>query len=367
MSPPASRRDFLRQGSLAAAGAALGLRHATATPAPADEAKKTRSYNSNMEYRRLGKTGLWVSSVCLGGHWKRVDKIIKASKGINPYNSPDQKDPIYEAFIKSRRDVVDRCMEVGINLVDIAEDGGPHVYGTVLKGRRDGMYIAYSHPASEMRGKQNRKAEVLVEKFERGLKEWGVEYADVWRCMALERGGNHTPAETEEMIKALETARKKGLCRFTGVSTHDVAWAKKLIETYPEVIQVVVIPYTAGTKELEEGSVFDAIRKHDVGILGIKPFASGSLFKGDSSPGDPQAEEDSQRARLAIRKILQNVAVTAPIPGLVSAQQVDNMAQAVKERRELGGKEKSALERATREMWANLPPDYRWLRGCEYV
>jgi aryl-alcohol dehydrogenase-like predicted oxidoreductase len=367
MSRNPSRRDFLHGGALAAAGAALGLRHATAAPASAEDVKKTRSYKSTMDYRRLGKTGLWVSAVCLGGHWKRVDKILKAGKGINPYNSPDQKDPVYDAFIKSRRDVADRCMEAGINLIDIAEDGGPHVYGTVLQGRREGMYVAYSHPASEMRGKQNRKAEVLVEKFERGLKQWGLGYADVWRCMALERGGAHTEAETEEMVKALETARRKGLCRFTGVSTHDAAWAKKLIETYPDVIQVVVIPYTAGTKELEEGSVFEAIRKHDVGILGIKPFASGSLFQGDSSPGNPQAEEDDGRARLAIRKILQNAAVTAPIPGLVSPQQVDNMARAVTERRELNEKEKASLDRATGEMWARLPADYQWLKRCACV
>ena len=42
-----------------------------------------------MEYRRLGKTGLWVSAVCLGGHWKRVDKVIKLQGAMDPYRGSD--------------------------------------------------------------------------------------------------------------------------------------------------------------------------------------------------------------------------------------------------------------------------------------
>ena len=32
------------------------------------------------------------------------------------------------------------------------------------------------------------------------------------------------------------------------------------------------------------------MKKHDVGWFGIKPFASNSLFKGDSSPDSPTLE-----------------------------------------------------------------------------
>ena len=72
-----------------------------------------------------------------------------------------------------------------------------------------------------------------------------------------------------------------------------------------------------------------------MGWFGIKPFASNSLFKGDSAPDSPHAEEDNRIARLAIRYILCNPAITAPIPGLITPQQVDNAALAVAERREL--------------------------------
>jgi predicted aldo/keto reductase-like oxidoreductase len=113
--------------------------------------------------------------------------------------------------------------------------------------------------------------------------------------------------------------------------------------------------------------VFEALKARDVGMFGIKPFASNSLFKGSSAPADPNAGEDDRRARMALRNILANPAVTAPIPGMISIQQVDNAADAVKERRQLDAAERAELERATQEMWARLPAHYQWLRNWEYV
>jgi hypothetical protein len=44
--------------------------------AAAPQNTKILNYNPNMEYRRLGKTGLMVSAVSLGGHWKRVATMM---------------------------------------------------------------------------------------------------------------------------------------------------------------------------------------------------------------------------------------------------------------------------------------------------
>jgi hypothetical protein len=46
---------------------------------------------------------------------------------------------------------------------------------------------------------------------------------------------------------------------------------------------------------------------------------------------------------------------------------VENVVAAIKERRELRAHEHAELKRATAEMWANLPPDYEWLREWKYV
>ena len=363
-----SRRTFVQSSTAAAAAAAVGASStgsARRAVASAD-AEKTRSYNPEMEYRRLGKTDLWVSAVCLGGHWKRVDKIIKSEGEIDPYAGPADEGDM-GPFLKNRHEVVSRCIEVGINLIDFAGDSEPETYCKVLEGRRDAMYLAYSHPASELRVPENRSTKKLLELFKAGLKRCKLEYADIWRLMALERGGRHTQEDTEAMIEALETAKKEGLCRFTGLSTHDRRWAKKLIETYPDTVQVICTPYTAKSKVLPKGSLFEAVKEHDVGVLGIKPFASNSLFNGDGSPDSPEAEEDDLRARMALRFILSNPAITAPIPGLISKHQVDNAVLAVKERRELDIDEQAYLDKIGEEMWARLPEDYQWLKEWEYV
>ena len=363
-----SRRVFVRDTAATAAGVAMGVATVRANAAPHEippEVKNTRSYNPEMEYRRLGKTDLWVSAVCLGGHWKRIDKVIAAEGPLDPYNAPAEG--LMGPFLKNRHDVVSRCIEVGINLIDFAGDSEPEVYCKVLEGRRDKMYLAYSHPRSELRPPENRQADKLLEMFKAGLKRCNLEYADIWRLMALERGGRHGEADVEAMITALDKAKQQGLCRFTGLSTHDRPWAKMLMETYPEVVQMICVPYTSNTKVLPEDSMLEAALKLDVGILGIKPFASNSLFKGDGSPDSPHAEEDDRIARMAIRYILCNPALTAPIPGLISRRQVDNAALAVKERRQLDLSEQVELERASERAWANLPPDYQWLKDWEYV
>jgi hypothetical protein len=80
------------------------------------------------------------------------------------------------------------------------------------------------------------------------------------------------------------------------------------------------------------------------------------------SPTSPHVEEDNRIARLAIRYILCNPAISAPIPGLITVEQVDNMALAIKERRELDKEERAELDRAMDRAWANLLSTYQWLK-----
>ncbi len=229
------------------------------------------------------------------------------------------------------------------------------------------MFLGFSWYQEEMRRKNFRTTKALLGTLDKGMREAKLDYVDLWRITMHEQSGKHTEGEVEEMMGALEKARQQGKVRFTGASTHDRKHIKWMIETYPTVFQVVVTPYTAKSKIRPKDSVFDAVKKYDMGVFGIKPFAGNSLFKGDSSPNSPQAEADDQLARLAIRYILATDAITAPIPGMINAHQVDNVVKAIKERRELDVAEAKELEQAMDEAWAKLPPHRQWLKDWEYV
>lgn len=102
-----SRRDFVRTGALGAAALVAGVNAAGTTTAPSP---RPLSYNENMEYRRLGKTRLMVSAVCLGGHWKRVNTMLKTPVNQDDYSGQEINWP---EFMKNRSDVVTRCPRGG--------------------------------------------------------------------------------------------------------------------------------------------------------------------------------------------------------------------------------------------------------------
>ncbi len=362
MSDKLTRRQFIRDSAVA--GAAIGAGISLSESFGAVDSHKILNYNPDMEYRRCGRTGLMISAVCLGGHWKRLVKIIGGSEPKGWMTTEiDNKD-----FQKNRYDVVNRCIDRGVNYVDACCREEILAYAKALKGRRDKMYFGYSWHIKESRFEEWRSADKLKQGLDEGMKEAGLDYVDIWRISLLVDSSRHTESEVEEAAKALDWAKKTGRARFIGFSSHNRPHIKKIIEKYTEQVEVILTPYTANSKLVtDESGLWATFRKYDVGWFGIKPFASNSLFKGDSSPESPYYEQDNNLARLAIRYILCNPAITAPMPGLISVQQVDNVARAVKERRALDLKEKAELDSAMKDAWASLPSNYQWLKDWEYV
>jgi aryl-alcohol dehydrogenase-like predicted oxidoreductase len=273
-----------------------------------------------------------------------------------------------EDFQKNRAEIVSRCIERGINYVDACCGEEIMAYSRALKGRRDKMYFGYSWHVKESRFPEWRSAAKLQQGLDEGMKEAGLEHVDLWRISLLTDSTRHSDAEIESVVEALQWAKRTGRARFVGVSSHDRPHLKKLLDNHPQQIDAILTPYTAKTKVVEDADgLWAAIQRADVGWFGIKPFASNSVFQGDSTPDSPHHDADSRLARLVLRAILCNRAITAPIPGLITAEQVDNAALAVKERRELDGAEKAEIERTMDAAFASLPPNYHWLRQWEYV
>jgi predicted aldo/keto reductase-like oxidoreductase len=226
-----SRREFMRDGAMTAAGLAVGLGAAGSKNAYAEGViKKARSYNPEMEYRRLGKTNIWVSAVCLGGHWKRVDKMVPGVFKSGSWLSADLNS---DGFKQNRRDVVSRCIEHGINYIDACTWQEVVAYSEALRGRRDAMHLGFSWYQEEMRNGKFRTVDALLKTLDKGMREAKLDYVDVWRITMHEQSGRHSEAEVDQMMGALEKARKQGKVRFTGLSSHDRPHIKWMIETYP--------------------------------------------------------------------------------------------------------------------------------------
>jgi aryl-alcohol dehydrogenase-like predicted oxidoreductase len=331
-----TRREFMREGAMATAGLVMGvggvvMRDAAASKARIDTSK-IRNYNPNMEYRRLGKTNLMVSAVGLGGH-----------SGANE---------------EERKEIVKRCLDMGLNYIDSTGGGELHRDIKALGSERDRMYLALSDTGHEPRNAEYRTARKLSKVLDNALREAKLECTDLWRITVYEPGGRHSFNTSCEVIEALAKAKKQGKARCTGIASHDRRWFKFMIEYFDE-LEVLLFPFTTMSKAAQKDSLFKAMKDRDVGGFGIKPFAARSLFTGDR-------EQNDRRARLAIRYILHSNTVI-PIPGISKPHEADNLAQAVKERRELDTKEKAELEDAAEQTLARLPAQYQWLKDWQYV
>jgi hypothetical protein len=86
-----NRREWLGGAVAAAVTGGFGLRAQQKSAAPAR--RSILNFNENMDYRKLGKTGLMVSAVCLGGHWKRVG-TCRASPQARGYCKQDMENLI---------------------------------------------------------------------------------------------------------------------------------------------------------------------------------------------------------------------------------------------------------------------------------
>lgn len=359
--PNPTRREFL-----------AGTAAAPAVLRAAPPAARPLNYHQNMEYRRLGKTGLMVSAVSLGGHW--VFGELPPKWDVEPVK-------------KNRTEVVSACLDHGINYIDACTSYEVMAYAEALRGRRDRVHLGFSWYEKEMRMKEWQTAAKLLEGFDDGLRAAGLDYVDLWRITCYWRNQDrHSPAHEEAIVEALDKARKAGKARFTGISTHKHDWVNHMMAAYPETIQVIVVPYSAGSKNAHERiepgkpgwqavpdgeptpdqpltSVIETARKHDTGWFGIKPFAAGGIFRTLPEDDPDRVNARNELARLTLRHILaSNPALTAPIPGLMSVEEVKNAARAVRERRELNAAERGRLETAARRAWAGLPPSYGWLR-----
>ncbi len=368
-----TRRQFVKDGSLAAAGLALtaaGCEQAkkgeTGKPSESHAATHALNYHPKMHYRKLGKSDLMISELSLGGHWKdREGKRFWATFA-------DDKCP--EDVKQNRTAVVSKCIELGINYVDLTTPAEALAYGEALKGRRDKMYVGYSDHILCMRDEKNRNVKAQMHEIDEGLRRLQSDYIDIFRPQA-KTDGKHTDEEIVPVVEAFEKAHKQGKVRWLGMSSHTGPFLQHVFETFPE-FAMVIMPLTPKSKMKKvtihgtaKKSFFQAAKMANVGVVTIKPFGGGSLFRhGAKFPVTGKGYEDDYRsAALGIRKILSNPYLTAMVPGMTTVDEVERNVQTSYNKEPLTDTELAQIEADGNFMYANLPPDYQWLKTFDWV
>ena len=288
-----------------------------------------------MEYCFLGKTGIQVSSLCMG--------TMTFGR---------------EADEAAAKDIFKRCRDAGVNFFDCAnvysEGRAETILGELISDCRNELVITskFGSPMGNGYNTQGGSRRHLISSLEASLKRLNTDYIDIY---FLHRFDEHTPLE--ETLRALDDVVAQGKVRYTGVSNF-AAWqiAKALgvsaLSGWTS-FQCVQPMYNL-VKRQAEVEILPLAQSENLGVISYNPLAGGILsgkYGKDRQAGHGRLTEDemyqkryaeqwiydaaikfSQLAAdsgfhpvsLALAWVAHHPAVTAPIMGARNAEQVQD-------------------------------------------
>ncbi|MHC4488722.1 MAG: aldo/keto reductase, partial [Planctomycetota bacterium] len=206
-----SRRSFMRSSSLAAAGAIAGALAGkgctwSGTSASKIDTSKVLNYNPKMGYRQLGKTGLVISEVSLGGH---------GSLGLD-----------------NRVEVLERAAELGMNYFDTNITDECELYGNALGGNRKKWHIGFASWPQKLTEEYEKELskQRLFDEIDGRLKHYKTDMLDIWRPVGATWGEGQTAIPTmlmvshrvlDMVVEVFEKVHQQGKIRYLGISAHN--------------------------------------------------------------------------------------------------------------------------------------------------
>ncbi len=264
-----------------------------------------------MEKVRLGRTGLWVSRVGIGG-------------------IAIQRPPLEEAVR-----VVRHALNLGVNFVDTALGYGDSEerMGKALAGRRDGVILATKGGW--------RDKETAAQHIRWSLQRLGTEHINLWQFHNISSlDGLGQVLAPGGALEAAQEALEAGKIRHIGFSSHNLKVALKAVSS--GCFETVQFPLNLVAREAAEELV-PLARAHDVGFIAMKPFAGGNV----------------RDANLAIKYLLQFDGVV-PDPGVQTADEIAEIVRIVDGSREITAQEWQQMDAIRDELGT------RFCRQCMY-
>ena len=319
-----------------------------------------------MKHRPLGRTGLYVSEMCLGtmtfggqGWWKAMGEVDQGSAN----------------------GLIERALAAGVNFIDTAdvysEGHSERILGQALrdlKVPRESVIIA-----TKVRGRTapgpntvGLSRSHIMNSVEASLKRLGLDYIDLYQVH-----GADLVTPIEETMRALDNLVSRGLVRYIGASNMS-AWqitkANGIARQYNTArFETVQSYYTIAGRDLER-EIIPMLNDQQLGLMVWSPLAggllSGKFARQTATPNDarrlvldfppvnkehaldivdairPIAEAHGVSvARIALAWLLHQKAVMTVIVGAKSIAQLDDNLAAGEI--QLSAEELASLEKAS--------------------
>jgi aryl-alcohol dehydrogenase-like predicted oxidoreductase len=256
-----------------------------------------------MKYKRLGRTGLFVSEICLG------TMTFGAGKdGAWGNMSGFDVEAVDRAMGALDQAIVDRIMSgafaAGVNFIDTADvyAGGQSELrvGRALKNlgiARKDVVIATKvfNPAGPGPNDRGASRGHIMDAVKGSLERLGTDYIDLYQIHGYDRV---TPLE--ETLRALDDLQRQGLVRYIGVSNwHAYRIAKALgISDAKDFarFETLQVHYSIATRDIEREHV-PLINEDALGLMVWSPLAGG-LLSGKYGP-DVESPKNARLLKIA--------------------------------------------------------------------
>lgn len=301
--------------------------------------------NTDMQYRRLGNSGLKISAVSLGG-WTTYGQTVGEQNVVQR--------------------IIDRALELGVNFFDIADvyarGKAEELMGAALDASgvpRHHLVVSSKvfHPMSDDVNDRGLSRKHIMESIDRSLDRLGFDYLDVYFA---HRYDPETPLE--ETVEAFSDVVRSGRAHYWGTSmwtaaqiaeAHTFAKANGLVPPVTEQPE-----YSMVRRSRVEEQILPTTTRLGVGLVVFSPLAQG-LLTGKYDDGVPEGSRFANfeqfrqknlteanaakvkalkpvadelgitRAQLALAWVLRQPGVASVITGATRPEQVeDNVAAA---------------------------------------
>lgn len=281
-----------------------------------------------MRCRVLGRTGLKVSELGVGGHEYR--RPIPTTLGN--WEEIDVK-----KFMRTqpeRTKLIKRAIDAGVNYFDTTHVEEAKSLGLALKELqvRDDIHVAImilglfdkmaKSPPSEWR-------RIIIDNVEEKLEALQTDYADILTLLFPEQ--NYSRKRMTAALKVFKELKEKQKIGFIGASSHEPRFLAELIRRY-DCFDTVMVRYNYHLQEARD-IIFSLAKALEVGVIVTKPFAWPYYGIPFMRFGPVEGEEGSYTpAQINLRWILGSPEVATVVAGMNSqAELEENLAAITKE------------------------------------